>query len=347
MNLYGKTLTELSELAASEGLPKYSAGQIAHWLYRQHATSLEQMTNLPKAVRQRLSERHSVQLAPPIRTTESKDGTKKYLFAVGDRYVETAYIPEANRSTLCVSSQVGCAMGCEFCATGRQGFQQHLSEGQILNQLRSIPEFDRVSNIVFMGMGEPLNNLESVLRATEVLTAPWGMGWSPKRITVSTVGLLPPLRRFLAQSRCHLAVSMHTPFADERASMMPVERAHPIAQVVEELRRHRWTGQRRVSFEYTMIRGLNDTPRHVEGLLRLLAGLECRINLIALHPTPDSRFSPSPAETMVRFRDALSERGITTTIRASRGLDINAACGLLSTAEQRAHIPSSTNYISQ
>lgn len=334
MNLYGKTLTELTELALAEGLPKYSAGQMAQWLYQKHSASIEQMTNLPKAVRQRLSEQHTVQLSPPIRTMESADGTKKYLFAVGNRYVETAYIPEPNRATLCVSSQVGCAMGCTFCATGRQGFQQHLDAAQILNQLRSIPEFERVSNVVFMGMGEPLNNLDAVLQATEVLTAPWGMGWSPKRITVSTVGLLPPLRRFLAQSRCHLAISLHTPFAAERASMMPAERAYPIAQVVEELRRHRWSGQRRVSFEYTMIRNQNDTPRHVEGLLRLLNGLECRINLIALHPTPDSPLAPSPPETMVRFRDALSARGITTTIRASRGLDINAACGLLSTAEQ-------------
>ncbi len=334
MELYGKTLSELEVFAQSEGLPRFSAKQMTDWLYRKHATNLQQMTNLPKAVRQRLSEQHNIGLTPPLKVQQSADGTKKYLFGVDNHFVETAYIPDRERATLCVSSQVGCRMGCEFCATGKQGFQQDLSANQILNQLRSIPEFESISNMVFMGMGEPLNNLDEVLRATEVLSAPWGMGWSPKRITVSTVGLIPPLRRFLAESRCHLAVSLHTPFADERAAMIPAERAFPIADVVAEIRRHDWSGQRRVSFEYTMLHNVNDTPRHIAGLQQLLGGLECRVNLIGLHPTPESHFSPTPTADMIRFRDTLTAHGITTTIRASRGLDISAACGLLSTAEQ-------------
>lgn len=335
MELYGKTLSELEALVQSEGLPRFSAKQMADWLYRKHATTLDQMTNLSLVARQRLSAQHSIGLTPPLKVQQSADGTKKYLFGVDQHFVETAYIPDRERATLCVSSQVGCQMGCVFCATGKQGFQQNLSAGQILNQLRSIPEFESISNIVFMGMGEPLNNLDAVLAATEVLTAPWGMGWSPKRITVSTVGLIPPLRRFLAESRCHLAVSLHTPFADERAKMMPAERAYPIADVVAEIRQHDWSGQRRVSFEYTMLGGVNDTPRHIEGLRRLLGGFECRVNLIGLHPTPDSPYKPTSPDDMVRFRDALTASGITTTIRASRGIDINAACGLLSTAEQQ------------
>ena len=330
--LYGKTLAELGSLIAAEGLPKYTAKQIAEWLYNKYATSFEQMTNLSKKAREQLSSKYSIGLVAPTEVAESTDGTKKYLFPVDAHFVEAAYIPETDRATLCISSQVGCKMGCEFCMTGKQGFQQDLSVGQILNQLRSIPEFRDVSNIVLMGMGEPLNNLDNVLKTTEVLTAPWGLGWSPKRITVSTVGVIPALKKYIEQSSCHLAISLHNPFHNERLQMMPVERAYPIAEVIDLVKQYSWHGQRRISFEYIMFNGINDSQRHIDQLVELLGGLECRINLIRFHNIPDSPFKASPDKKIVEFRNKLTLKGVFTTIRASRGQDIKAACGLLSTA---------------
>ena len=265
----------------------------------------------------------------------SADGTKKYLFpTLQGRFIESAYIPDGDRATLCVSSQSGCRMGCRFCMTARQGFAHHLTAGEILNQIRSIPESDRLTNVVYMGMGEPLDNAEQVIRSIEVLTSDWGYGWSPTRITVSTVGVIPAMRELLRRTRVHLAVSLHDPIPAERAAMMPAERRYPIEQVVAELRRHDFAHQRRISFEYIVFRGVNDTPAHVAALTRLLAGLRCRINLIRFHAIPDAPFEGADEPTMVRLRDELSRRGITTTIRASRGEDIQAACGLLSTLRQ-------------
>ncbi len=265
----------------------------------------------------------------------SADGTKKYLFpTLQGRFIESAYIPDGDRATLCVSSQSGCRMGCRFCMTARQGFAHHLTAGEILNQIRSIPESDRLTNVVYMGMGEPLDNAEQVIRSIEVLTSDWGYGWSPTRITVSTVGVIPAMRELLRRTRVHLAVSLHDPIPAERAAMMPAERRYPIEQVVAELRRHDFVHQRRISFEYIVFRGVNDTPAHVAALTRLLAGLRCRINLIRFHAIPDAPFEGADEPTMVRLRDELSRRGITTTIRASRGEDIQAACGLLSTLRQ-------------
>ncbi len=330
--LYGKTPDELARLCAEEGLPRFAARQIARWLYRRHEERPEAMTDLAAAARARLAERFAAALSAPVRVDESADGTRKYLFRTpeGD-FIESAYIPDGERATLCVSSQAGCRMGCRFCATGRQGLRRSLTAASILNQIVSLPERDRLTNVVFMGMGEPLDNLDAVLRALDILTSEWGFGWSPTRITVSTAGVLPALPRFLSETKVHLAVSLHNPFADERAAIMPVERAWPVARVAELLRGYDFTHQRRVSFEYILLEGLNDSPRHVRELCRLLNGIKCRINLIRFHKIPGSPyFSPSD-EAMVRFRDALTARGIQTTIRASRGEDIRAACGLLST----------------
>ena len=271
-------------------------------------------------------------MSAPERVTESADGTKKYLFrTLEGHYVESAYIPDGERATLCVSSQAGCRMGCRFCATGRQGLQQSLTAAEILNQAVSLPERDKLTNLVFMGMGEPLDNTDEVLRALEIITAEWGFGWSPTRITLSTAGIVPELRRFLDATKVHLAVSLHNPFHEERMEIMPVERAWPIAEVAAILREYDFTHQRRVSFEYIVMSGLNDSPRHIRELTRLLNGIKCRINLIRFHRIPDSPYFSPGDEAMVRFRDALTARGIQTTIRASRGEDIQAACGLLST----------------
>jgi 23S rRNA (adenine2503-C2)-methyltransferase len=316
-------------------LPGFSARQIADWLYKKEIFSIDELTNLPKKMRVTLSVDYEIGLSEPVSAAESIDGTKKYLYKVLlDKFIETAYIPDEDRATICVSSQAGCKMGCIFCMTGRQGFQGNLSSNEILNQFRSLPEFRKLTNMVFMGMGEPLDNLTELLKSLEILTSDWGYGWSPTRITVSTVGLKNSVSEFLNKSRCHLAVSLHSPFDEERRTLMPIQRTNSVKDVLEIIRNFDFNSQRRVSFEYILFKGLNDTPRHVKELARLLNGIKCRINIIRFHHIPGSEFvSPSMNET-IQFRDALSAKGIITTIRSSRGEDIQAACGLLSTMAQ-------------
>ncbi len=334
--LYGMTLGELQQLCAELSLPKFAAKQIARWLYIRHVRSIDEMTDISVMGRSRLKELCSLGLSAPLRESKSVDGTKKYLFRTSEgALIESAYIPDGERATLCVSSQAGCRMGCRFCATARQGLQHSLSVADILNQIISLPECDRLTNLVFMGMGEPLDNMESLLPALEILTSEWGFGWSPTRITVSTAGVAKNLAEFLDNTKVHLAVSLHNPFHDERAEIMPIERAYPIAEVADILRRYDFSHQRRVSFEYIVMSGMNDSPRHIKELCRLLNGIKCRINLIRFHKIPDSPyFSPEPAK-MEAFRNTLIDKGIMTTIRASRGEDIEAACGLLSTKESK------------
>lgn len=332
--LFGLSLAQLTELVQAEGLPKFSAKQIADWLYSKDIESIDEMTNLSLDTRSKLNEKYRFGLTKPSKVAESADGTKKYLFATESlQFIEAAYIPEADRATLCVSSQVGCKMGCLFCMTGKQGFQGNLSAGEIVNQLRSIPEWHKVTNIVYMGMGEPFDNLDNVLTSLEILTSTWGMGMSPRRITVSTIGVKPAMVKFLEVSQCHLAVSLHNPFSNERKALMPIQNVYSIQEVVDEIRKFDFSGQRRVSFEYIMFDGLNDTPRHVNEMIRLLNGLQCRVNLIRFHPIPNSPLKSSSDERIFEFRDALTSKGIFTSIRASRGQDIQAACGLLSTKE--------------
>ena len=332
-NLFGKTLEQLSVVAAEADLPDYAARQIGEWIYKKDARGFAGMSNLPRRARELLSELYDIEHRPPVKATESSDGTKKYLFACGGGFVEAAWIPEERRGTLCLSVQVGCKMGCLFCMTGKQGFQAQLSAGEILNQYLSLPERDQVTNIVFMGMGEPLDNLDNVLDSLEILTGDYGMGLSPTRITVSTIGLAPAMRTFLDRTRCHLAVSLHTPFEEERRRLMPIENVHPLSEVLAELRSRKERGQRRVSFEYIVFGGLNDTPRHARELARVLDGIRCRVNLIAFHAIPGTPLAPSPRQKMEEFEAMLRERGLLTTIRQSRGQDIEAACGLLSTRE--------------
>ena len=328
--LLGKTPVELKDIALKVGLPAFTGKQIAQWMYGRKVRSIDEMTNISKVGRERLKEEYSLGVTLPSACQVSSDGTKKYLFPVGEgNAVEAVMIPDEDRKTLCVSSQAGCRMGCRFCMTGRQGFHGNLTAADILSQFIAIDEAAELTNAVFMGMGEPLDNFGNVMRAIEVLTADWGFGWSPKRITLSTIGVLPNLRKYLESTRCHLAVSLHNPFPDERAEMMPVQKAWPVQEVIEMIREYDFTGQRRVSFEYTMFAGLNDDKRHADALIRLLRGLECRVNLIRFHKIPDAPFETTPQIIMERFRDRLSNHGITCTIRASRGEDILAACGML------------------
>lgn len=333
-SLLGKNLNELCEVAARVGLPRFAARQMAEWIYKRGVTSVDEMTNISKAGRERLKADYRIGRTAPADCQRSVDGTVKYLYRTEEgKYVETVYIPDGERATLCVSSQVGCRMGCRFCMTGRQGFEGHLSVTDILNQIYSLPEREQLTNIVFMGQGEPFDNLDHVLRATELLTADYGWAWSPRRITVSTVGLRKGMERFLRESQCHLAVSLHNPFPDERREMMPAEGGYSLTEFLPQLAAEDWTGQRRLSFEYIVFRGLNDMPRHARELVRLLAPLRCRVNLIRFHAIPDSPYRGADEATMTWMRDYLTRHGITCTIRASRGEDIMAACGLLSTAK--------------
>jgi len=350
--LLGMTLQELKQAAASCGLKPFVGAQLADWLYAKRVTSWDRMVNISKAARQALSEKYDLGISAPVGSAISTDGTKKYLFEVhpagkngaapvgkieggpvanegGREFIESVMIPDDDRKTLCISSQAGCKMGCKFCMTGRHGFHGQLDAADILNQFLSIDEAGELTNTVFMGMGEPLDNYGAVARAIEVLTADWGFGWSPKRITVSTIGVLPALKQFLDGQHCHLAVSLHNPFPEERLQIMPAQKAWDIKQVIDLIRQYDFSGQRRVSFEYTMFAGFNDDKRHADALIRLLRGLECRVNLIRFHKIPDFPYDCASDAAMEAFRDRLNNHQILCTIRSSRGEDILAACGML------------------
>ncbi len=329
--LLGKSLLELREITDNLKLPSFTAKQIVQWIYQKKVQEIEQMTNLSKASREALSEHFIVGGNKWIDLQKSSDGTKKYLFPVGDNEaVETVMIPEEERATLCVSSQIGCKMGCKFCMTGRLGFRGNLSAGEIISQFINIEESDSISNAVYMGMGEPLDNYDQVLKSIEILTADWGFGWSPKRITLSSIGIIPELKRFLDESKAHLAISLHNPVDNARRAMMPMQKAYPISEVVELIKQYDFSGQRRVSFEYIMFDGWNDSKKDADALIRMLRGLECRVNLIRFHKIPDFELAPSPDPVIELFKKRLNDAGIVATIRASRGEDILAACGMLS-----------------
>ena len=366
--LMGLTSAELKEVARELGMPAFTGGQIARWLYQQHVTDIDEMTNISKVNRERLKEHYIVGAMPPLDCQRSKDGTIKYLFPVRKsdyseysensdysensehsensespesptKFVETVFIPDGERATLCVSCQVGCKMNCLFCQTGKQGWEGNLTVADILNQIYALPERERLTNIVFMGQGEPMDNLDAVLKATEILTADDGYQWSPKRITVSSVGVRGKLKRFLDESQCHVAISLHSPLHEQRLTLMPAEKAMPIEETVALLKQYDFTHQRRCSFEYICFGGLNDSMVYAREILKLLQGLECRVNLIRFHEIPGVDLPGSNEKRMESLRDYLTAHGIMTTIRASRGQDIFAACGLLSTAHKEAHSP--------
>ena len=335
--LLGLTVDELKEVVGSLGMPAFTGKQIAGWIYEKGVASIDEMTNISKKNRELLAERYTVGRRDAIMVQTSVDGTRKYLFPAGtaNATVETVFIPEGERATLCVSCQVGCRMNCLFCQTGKQGFEGHLSATDILNQIYSLPERDLLTNIVFMGQGEPMDNLDNVLRATSLLTADYGWAWSPKRITVSSVGVKNKLKRFLDESQCHVAISLHSPIHEQRMELMPAEKAMSIEDVVALLRQYDFSHQRRLSFEYIVFGGVNDTLDHAKAIVRLLAGLECRINLIRFHQIPDVPLHGADDKKMEQLRDYLTAHGVFTTIRASRGQDIYAACGLLNTKRKQ------------
>lgn len=336
--LLGMTLDELQSVVRGLGMPKFAAKQIASWLYDKKVNSIDEMTNLSLKHREALGAEYEVGGIPPVEAMHSVDGTIKYLFQVGEKnFVEAVYIPDDDRATLCVSSQVGCKMNCKFCMTGKQGFTANLTANQILNQISSLPERDKLTNVVLMGMGEPLDNLDEVLKVLEVLTAPYGYGWSPKRITLSSIGLRKGLQRFIEECDCHLAISLHSPVPSQRLDLMPAERAFSITEIVDLLKNYDFSKQRRLSFEYIVFKGVNDSLIYAKELVKLLRGVDCRINLIRFHAIPGVELEGTDMEAMVTFRDYLTSHGVFSTIRASRGEDIFAACGMLSTAKREGN----------
>lgn len=329
--LLGMTPAEIKKVVAKLALPTYTAGQIVGWIYGKRVPDFESMTNLSKLARTLLDENYQVGGFRPLETQTSSDGTKKYLFpSLNGTPVESVMIPEEERKTLCVSSQSGCKMACRFCMTGRMGFKGSLTAGEIISQFINVDENDQLTNAVFMGMGEPLDNYTEVMKAIEIITSDWGFGWSPKRVTLSTIGVAPALKDFLDNTKCHLAISLHNPFEEERIELMPMQKAWPVAETIELVREYDFTGQRRVSFEYIMFDGWNDSKRHADALTRMVKGIECRVNLIRFHQIPDFPLRTSPLPIMEMFRDRLNRAGVVTTIRSSRGEDIMAACGMLS-----------------
>ena len=334
--LLGKTLLELQLITQQLGMPRFAAKQIASWLYDKKVSSIDEMTNLSLKAREVLCQQYTVGATAPVEAQRSSDGTVKYLFRTEEgNFIETVYIPDDDRATLCVSSQVGCKMNCLFCMTGKQGYAANLTTNQIINQVFSIPERDKLTNVVFMGMGEPMDNLDNVLKALDILTGSYGYQWSPKRITVSSVGLKKGIERFLNESDCHLAISLHSPFPAQRRELMPAERAYSIVDLIEMLKNYDFSHQRRLSFEYILFKGVNDSTVYAKELVRLLHGLECRVNLIRFHAIPNVPLEGTDMDTMISFRDYLTNHGVFSTIRASRGEDIFAACGMLSTAEKQ------------
>lgn len=334
--LLGMTLEEIQRTVVNLGMPKFTAKQISSWLYGKKVSSIDEMTNLSLKFRELLNDEYEIGAVAPMEAMRSVDGTVKYLFQVSENgFVEAVYIPDEDRATLCVSSQVGCKMDCKFCMTGKQGFSANLTANQILNQIYSIPERDTLTNLVFMGMGEPFDNLDELLNVLEILTSDYGYRWSPKRITVSSVGLKKGLRRFIEESDCHLAISLHSPFPSQRKELMPAEKAFSITEIVDILKEYDFSKQRRLSFEYIVFKGLNDNLIYAKELVKLLRGLDCRINLIRFHAIPGVDLEGADMESMLAFRDYLTSHGLFSTIRASRGEDIFAACGMLSTAKQQ------------
>lgn len=332
--LLGLTLNELEDVVAQLGMPKFTSKQLAQWIYVKRVKSIDEMTNISKRFREQLAERFVVGRSEPIEIMRSVDGTVKYLFRTTEgKFVETVYIPDGERATLCVSTQVGCKMNCLFCQTGKQGFSGNLTATDILNQIFSVEDSESLTNIVFMGQGEPLDNYDNLMKSLQIITAGYGMAWSPRRITVSTVGLKKNFKRFIDESECHVAVSLHAPFHEQRLKLMPAEKQFAISDIVDTLRQYDFSHQRRLSFEYTMFSGINDDMASAKELIKLLRGVECRINLIRFHKIPDVELDGVESERMIAFRDYLTRHGIFTTIRASRGQDIFAACGLLSTAK--------------
>ncbi len=331
MWLLGNSINDLNEIVLNVGLRRFVGAQLADWIYKKNVTSYEQMTNIGPKISGLISGAgYEIGGFEPSKELKAIDGTRKLLFqTLGGGLIESVYIPDGDRATLCVSSQSGCKMGCKFCMTGASGFGCNLTSGEIIGQILRCGNAEKLTNVVMMGMGEPLDNIDEVLKSIEIMTSPWGLAWSPTRITLSTVGVLKNIERFLNETKVNLAISLHNPFPEERKTLVPSENINPIYKVINILKRYDFSGQRRLSFEYTMFEGWNDSDRHLSELSSLLGQLDCRVNLIRFHNDGNSPLKGTDDRRIKYFNTELNNRGIHTTTRTSRGEDILAACGML------------------
>jgi 23S rRNA (adenine2503-C2)-methyltransferase len=334
MDIKGLTKEELEGWLAERGEKPFRARQTLKWVYQRGAQTFAEMSDLPSALRQVLAREFTVERLSCVRLTPAADGTRKFLFALSDRrQIESVLIPAEDRLTLCVSSQVGCAMGCRFCATARVRPVRDLTAGEIVSQIwevqRTLPPERRLTNLVFMGMGEPLANYEQLVRALTLVTAEWGFAFSPRRVTVSTVGLVPQMRRLLEETNVNLTVSLTATTDRLRDDLMPINRRYPLAQLLAACRSLPLAPRKRITFAYTMLRGVNDGEEDARRLARLLHGLRAKVNLIPFNPFPGAPFLPSPRPQVERFRQVLLDKGVHASIRESRGQDVQAACGQL------------------
>jgi 23S rRNA (adenine2503-C2)-methyltransferase len=336
-NLYDLSLEELTALLAKWGQPTFRARQVWEWLYRHFAVDFDAMTNLPGALRERLAAETTLEIGAIALSQHSADGqTKKVLFRLPDgQFIETVLMRYAKRRTLCISTQAGCAMGCVFCATGQMGFLRHLSVAEIVGQVvhfarELAAEGQHVTNIVMMGMGEPLHNYKHTLAALDRLIDPTGFNLGARKITISTVGLVPAIRRYADEQRqTPLAVSLHAATDEERDRLIPVNRRWPVAELMDACRYYVEKTGRRMTFEWALIAGENDTEEQAHRLGDLLRGMLGHVNLIPLNPTAGYRGLPSSPERVARFQEVLSQYGVTSTVRVRRGIDIQAGCGQL------------------
>ena len=326
-SLCGLTADEIMHLAGSD---QSHAIAIANCLYKKRIDDISLFTGISKRIKEELSNKSYPGLYKHLAANKSADGTIKYLFRneQGQEF-ETVYLPDNKRNTVCVSSQSGCRMGCPFCVTGRYGFRGNLSVQDIINQIISLPESGSITHVVFMGMGEPMDNIDNVLKACKILSAEWGLAISPRNITVSTVGIISGIKTFLAHSKCNLAMSLYSPFPEERNNVVPAEKKYPAGEIIDIMKNHQSGKRQRMSIAYVMIRGINDTDRHLEALTKLLEKSNIRINLLPYNSIPGDTNTSSSPERMQHFKHELVISGISASIRKSRGTDVSAACGLL------------------
>ena len=327
------TVDELAAELEVDGINSKFGLKLAYWVYKKRIDRIPEIKNISKEILRKISDKYEPGLYPPSEIVISSDKTEKYLFCTDDgRRFEAVFIPDKERKTLCVSSQAGCRMGCLFCMTGKSGFNGNLTAGEIINQILSTPHAGEITNIVFMGMGEPMDNLQEVIRACNIISSQWGLALGAGNVTVSTVGITEGIKEFLEKSNCNLTLSLHSPFPEERSAVIPVESRYPFSEILEILKAN--TGlRRRISVAYIMIAGVNDTDNHLNSLRELLLGTGIRVNILPYNMTPDSDWVSSTYERMHFFKHNLITSGISASIRKSRGDDISAACGLLAGAK--------------
>jgi len=331
-SLCGLTADEIFRLIGPSGYAYSHAVSISNSIYKKRTGEISQVKKIPRKLINELEADYCAGILMPVASQVSADKTVKYLFRTeAGKEFETVYIPDNKRNTVCVSTQSGCRMGCPFCVTARYGFRGNLSPGEIVNQIISITDAGKVTHIVFMGMGEPMDNLENVLKACEIITAEWGLAISPRNVTVSTVGIAPGVEKFLESSDCNLTLSLHSPFIEERKKVVPIEKKYPAQKIIEIMKNYPVRKKRRLSIAYVMINDLNDTDNHLEGLKTLLKDSIIRVNLLPYHPVGNDPNRSSTAERMQFFKHNLVVSGISASVRTSRGIDISAACGLLAT----------------